>query len=145
MLEISGFIEDEFSNGTLTRSDLKVPSGASFQVESIAFADPTRHLLTSESNFLGYGALMDLVLSTLSTKELDLEESILYPNPARDNLWIDVQPGVHRIEIYDYSGKLILEKKVEFDSISLGELPEGHYLIRLYNDSGVMVRKLIRE
>ena len=145
LFEISNFSPDEFSSGTLKRSKLDVPPGSSFQVESIAFADSGRHLLTSEGNVLGYAALMETFLSTLSTGAVDLKDSILFPNPAGENLWIDVQPGVNRIEIYDYSGKLILDKKVEYASISLDELPEGHYLVRLYNDSGVTVRKLIRE
>ncbi len=145
LFEVSNFSPDEFSKGTLKRSRLFVPAGSSFQVESVAFADSGRHLLTSEGNVLGYAALMETFLSTLSTGDVDLKDSILFPNPAGEKLWIDVQPGVNRIEIYDYSGKLIMDKKVEFDSISLDELPEGHYLVRLYNDSGVTVRKLIRE
>lgn len=145
LFEISNFAADEFSKGALRRSELNVPSGSSFQVESIGFAGTGRHLLTSEGNLLGYAALTDIFLSTLSTGEADLRDGILFPNPAGDNIWIDVQPGVSRIEIYDYSGKLVLEEKVESDAVSLDKLPEGHYLIRLYNDSGVTVRKLIRE
>lgn len=145
MLEISDFSGEKFSNGSIIRYELNVPGGNSFQVEAIAFTDLRRHLLSCEANILGDAALMEIVLSTLSVDDLDLNESIIYPNPAKENLWINIQSGLNRIQIYDYSGKLVLEKNAEFDSISLDELPKGHYLIRLYNDSGATVRKLIRE
>ena len=88
---------------------------------------------------------MDISLSTLSAENLDALATLIYPNPAREKLWIAVEPPLKRIEIYDFSGKLVLEKKIHTDSVSLDELPRGSYLIRLYTDSGVTVKKLIRE
>lgn len=145
LIEIVNFSDGIFSNGTLTRSDLNVPAGISFQIEAVTFADQTRHILSCEGNVLGDPALMDIILSTLSASEFDRSESLIYPNPAREELWIEMESTLNRVEIYDYNGKLILEKKSEFDSISLDELPPGQYLIRLYNESGSTVKKLIRE
>jgi hypothetical protein len=145
LIEISDFSGEKFSSGILTRYDLDVPFGDSFQIEAVTFTDQTRHVLSSEANFLGDAALMEIVLSTLSLLELDAVETLIYPNPARDQLWIDVQSGLKRVEIFDFNGKLILEKTPEFNSVDLGELPSGHYLIRLYSDSGMTVKKLLRE
>ena len=145
LTQLSGFSNGKFSNGSILRTDLDVPAGISVQIEAIAFENGTRHLLTSESNFLGDAGLMDISLSTLSTENLDALATLIYPNPAREKLWIAVEPPLKRIEIYDFSGKLVLEKKIDTDSVSLDELPKGSYLIRLYNESGVTVKKLIRE
>jgi hypothetical protein len=145
LTQLSGFSDGKFSNGSINRSSLRVPSGISVQVEAIAFEDGSRHLLSSESSFLGDAGLMDIALSTLSVENIDQLESLIYPNPAREMLWVTVNPPLKRIEIYDYNGRLVLEKKVESDAVSLDELPKGSYLIRLYSDSGVMVKKLIRE
>ncbi len=145
LTQLSGFSDGKFSNGSIVRTALRVPSGISVQVEAVAFEDGTRHLLSSESSFLGDAGLMDISLSTLSVEDVSALESLIYPNPAQEKLWIAAVHGLKRVEIYDYSGKLVLEKKVDSDSVSLDELPRGHYLIRLYNDAGVTVRKLIRE
>ena len=145
LTQLSGFSNGKFSNGSIIRTDLDVPAGISVQIEAVAYENGTRHLLTSESNFLGDAGLMDISLSTLSVEDVSNLETLIYPNPAREKLWIAVNPPLKRVEIYDYNGRLILEKKVNSDSVSLDELPKGNYLIRLYNESGETVRKLIRE
>jgi len=145
LTQLSGFSNGKFSNGSIMRIDLDVPGGISFQIEAIAFENGTRHFLSSESNFLGNPGLMDISLSTLSADDLLGLETLIYPNPAREKLWISVDSPLKRVEIYDYNGRLVLEKQVNSDSVSLDELPKGSYLIRLYNESGETVRKLIRE
>ncbi len=145
LTQLSGFSNGKFSNGSIIRTGLDVPGGISVQIEAIAFENGTRHLLTSESNFLGDAGLMDTSLSTLSVEDVSSLETLIYPNPAREKLWIAVDPPLKRVEIFDYNGRLVLEKKVNSDSVSLDELPKGNYLIRLYNESGETVRKLIRE
>jgi hypothetical protein len=145
LTQLSGFSNGEFSNGSIIRTDLNVPAGISVQIEAIGFENGTRHLLTSESSFLGDAGFMDISLSTLSTENLDALVTLIYPNPAKEKLWISIEPPLKRIEIYDFSGKLVLEKKIDKETVSLDELPRGSYLIRLYNESGVTVKKLIRE
>lgn len=145
LTQLSGFSNGKFSNGSINRTDLNVPGGISVQIEAVAFEDGTRHLLTSESNFLGDAGLMGISLSTLSVDDVSGLETLIYPNPVREKLWITVESPLKRVEIYDYSGRLVLEKKVDSDSVSLEELPKGNYVIRLYNESGETARKLIRE
>lgn len=145
LTQLSGFSNGKFSNGSIIRTDLDVPGGISVQIEAIAFENATRHLLSSESNFLGDAGLMDISLSTLSVDDVSGLETLIYPNPAREKLWIAVDSPLKRVEIYDYNGRLVLEKKVNSDSVSLDELPKGNYVIRLFNETGETVRKLIRE
>ncbi len=145
LTQLSGFTNGKFSNGSIIRSELNVPLGISVQVEAIAFENETRHLLTSESNFLGDAGLMEISLSTLSVEDVSNLETLIYPNPARDKLWIAVDSPLKRIVIYDYNGRLILEKNVNSDSVSLEELPKGNYLIHLFNETGETIRKLIRQ
>ena len=145
LTQLSGFSNGKFSNGSIIRTDLDVPGGISVQIEAIAFENATRHLLSSESNFLGDAGLMDISLSTLSVDDVSGLETLIYPNPAREKLWIVVDSPLKRVEIYDYNGRLVLEKKVNSDSVSLDELPKGNYVIRLFNETGETVRKLIRE
>ena len=145
MTQLSGFTNGKFSNGSITRVDLNVPGGISVQIEAVTFENGARHLLSSESNFLGDVGLMDISLSTLSIDETTGLETLIYPNPVREKLWIEVESPLQRVEIYDYSGRLVLEKNVDSDSVSLEELPQGNYLIRIFNETGETVRKLIRE
>lgn len=145
LIELSNFSDGKFSNGQITRRNLGVPAGFSIQIEAVAFDGEDRLLFSSEDNFSGSAGLMYLALSTLGSDELDRIQTLIYPNPVGSKLWVESRSRIRQVEIFDYSGKLILKKEVDSDSVSLEELPQGNYFIRLYNESGETIKKLIRE
>ncbi|MDX1472075.1 MAG: hypothetical protein R3213_11310 [Flavobacteriaceae bacterium] len=59
---ISDFMESNFQDYKLQRYDLKVPQGASSQIEGIAYLSENKYLLTSETGVFGDGALYELEL-----------------------------------------------------------------------------------
>ncbi|PLX06795.1 MAG: hypothetical protein C0596_13910 [Marinilabiliales bacterium] len=74
-------------------------------------------------------------------------EIIVYPNPADDYIFINSDEKITYIEIYDYSGKLLIKKQNHSnnDKISIENLSAGFYLIKLRSDTSNTTIKLIKQ
>lgn len=67
----------------------------------------------------------------------------LHPNPA-DNL-VTVEGGnVRQIDVLDITGRQRLTLR-DTDSVSLGAMPRGVYILRITTDEGVAVRRVIKK
>lgn len=53
---------------------------------------------------------------------------VIYPNPVLDMLCLEDSPEIGRYSIYNTSGILIMEGKVEGDCIDVGHLQSGYYV-----------------
>lgn len=71
-------------------------------------------------------------------------EQDFYPNPTNGNLFFKESLKVNDIQIFDNSGKVILNKQVLFsDFLSLKNLPAGTYHISYKKNNQLFVEKLI--
>ncbi|GHT55199.1 hypothetical protein FACS189446_6210 [Bacteroidia bacterium] len=70
----------------------------------------------------------------------------VYPNPAKDELSIKSDFPIKKIEICDLSGKpMITGKLPDSKTIDVSALPSGLYLVKITTDSGVVVKKIVKE
>lgn len=68
----------------------------------------------------------------------------VYPNPANQQIFIQSDESVKRMEIYDVTGKVVLYlDAVEIKDADVSGLKEGYYLIRIYTKLGTATQKLI--
>ncbi|SEM78062.1 Por secretion system C-terminal sorting domain-containing protein [Chryseobacterium taichungense] len=78
--------------------------------------------------------------SFLNTKEVQEAQEMLtiYPNPAHDMVYFKSQKDFIPVEakIYDLTGRLVLQTKIERDSISVKELNAGNYMLVLTDKNG---------
>lgn len=59
-------------------------------------------------------------------------EMIIYPNPATDELFIRNFPAMeHTLYIYSLEGKMVLKSTIPADKISVKDLPNGIYTVRV--------------
>ncbi len=81
----------------------------------------------------------------LSTSRFEKSTFKIFPNPVRDQLqfdWDAAQTFSHlQLEIYDISGKLCLKQQLETEqkSIPLQNLSSGMYIVKIINQSGVVL------
>jgi hypothetical protein len=73
----------------------------------------------------------------------------LFPNPAGENITLNIPSGTDdlRIEIYTHSGKLVSglsNINVGDNRISLNDLAPGAYYLRIVSADGVVTKKFIR-
>jgi hypothetical protein len=68
----------------------------------------------------------------------------IYPNPASESITIQVDQENTQIPamIYDMAGKLV-KQLVANQQVSIGELPNGLYLVRVQTNNGITTKKLI--
>jgi len=70
-----------------------------------------------------------VILGPASIKDHDKQEVSCYPNPFQDKIFIKHSTRLLKSEIYDYSGKLVLES--DSSEINVSELHSGLYSIKV--------------
>ncbi|MCO6495813.1 MAG: thiol protease/hemagglutinin PrtT [Bacteroidetes bacterium] len=98
--------------------------------------------------------LLDITVSkgnSVGYSELTAPDLIsIFPNPAKDLLQIDLTKSteqVSKIEIINIAGKIILTQNTFTDNnlvtISVQEIPDGMYFVKLYSQTGILTKKII--
>ncbi|MGL2963524.1 T9SS type A sorting domain-containing protein [Flavobacterium sp. RSB2_4_14] len=85
--------------------------------------------------------------TTLGIDENTLNEFKLYPNPTNDKVFLsnNLVNEIRFIDIYQFDGKLIKQVKSNSNSISLKELSNGIYLLKITKNNGVsFTRKIVK-
>ena len=78
----------------------------------------------------------------LSVDENEIADVAVYPNPAKDVIHVEMmcESPVHRIEIYDVTGKLMISS-IEIE-INVSELETGMYFVNILTEKGVVTKKI---
>jgi hypothetical protein len=96
------------------------------------------------SNILTQGFQQPFLVVTSIPEKENGNFLFLYPNPVKDNLMLDfnkMEGGNYQINVYDVSGKLVLDEKVEINShfsthsLSLLNLVNGFYIIGISDEN----------
>jgi hypothetical protein len=86
------------------------------------------------------------VFSTLPftniNEALEINEIAIYPNPASDFIHINVSNDFI-VQIFDLTGRSVLETKTDNEQINISNIPAGIYIIRGSNKNNQFTRKLI--
>ena len=97
-----------------------------------------------------YGAVT--VLGTASTNEINNFEFEIYPNPVIDILNLSFEnnfENMFKVEIYDALGRLSFSQN-KFStgnklSLNISELERGIYILKLYNNNKISVKRIIKK
>ncbi|PWH81547.1 hypothetical protein DIT68_14555 [Brumimicrobium oceani] len=75
----------------------------------------------------------------------EVMETIIYPNPASNQIQIKSQLSLTLVEIFNSTGKLVLQNVFTWDEeqLDISSLQEGQYTIRLSNNNYTVTKKLI--
>ncbi|MBN2682223.1 MAG: T9SS type A sorting domain-containing protein [Bacteroidales bacterium] len=82
----------------------------------------------------------------VSIPEQKLSQTIVYPNPSRDIVYINLPEFTRKIEVYDINGKKLLQQTPERQvaEIDINSLPNGIYLVKIYSSKGVISSKFVK-
>lgn len=97
-----------------------------------------------------YGAVT--VLGTASTNEINNFEFEIYPNPVIDIVNLSFEnnfENMFKVEIYDALGRLSFTQN-KFStgnklSLNISELERGIYILKLYNNNKISVKRIIKK
>lgn len=83
--------------------------------------------------------------TSISLAEIDASPFNAYPNPAKDALHISSNTDVQQLdcEVLDFSGKVLLNQKLQntSESLNIQSLPTGFYLLRINTNKGEAIIK----
>ena len=84
--------------------------------------------------------------TVLTTSELEAAyPTVFYPNPNRGTLYIDSKLTIESIALYDLTGKVVQIYYDVAQSVDLGAVPQGVYLIKATTEMGPVIQRLIIE
>ena len=105
----------------------------------------------------GAGNNMNLIISNpifinyvfrnypLSTQNFNLNQIVLYPNPADSTIFVDSQNNlVDKIEIFNSLGQTVKTINAGFDIINISDFASGIYLMKLYSGNKIVSKKFIK-
>ena len=72
-------------------------------------------------------------------------ETTVYPNPATDVINITTSNNVQRVEIFNMQGQLVKAETGDVNYISVKNLANGVYTLKLTTDNGTSVHKIIKK
>ncbi|WP_223606640.1 T9SS type A sorting domain-containing protein [Chryseobacterium sp. OSA05B] len=104
-------------------------------------------IFSADGNITGYQGSRDAWIVKLSSNQLNTGETqfinkpIIYPNPAKDIIYLDHLPAETVVHITDMSGKNVLSQKYSEKKISIpaSQLTNGVYLIQLQYQGKIIV------
>jgi hypothetical protein len=71
----------------------------------------------------------------------------IYPNPVGDELYIQSEKPIEKIEILDIAGRVIIDNVplTSNNLINVSGLPEGAYFVRVFVDNQSITKKIIKQ
>lgn len=84
----------------------------------------------------------------LSVPSLEKNEITLYPNPVKDQLYIENLTEKATLEIYDFSGRILKQQEISSstESIDVSQLSVGMYFYSIQqNGKGIKTGKLVKK
>ena len=85
--------------------------------------------------------------NSLNITKSSLEEAIqVYPNPAKNNLYIKtLSERIVKIEIFSILGKVVKQKITNVHSILIDDLSKGFYVVKIHTENGVVTKKFLKQ
>ena len=69
----------------------------------------------------------------------------IFPNPAKHEIFIKSEFQIEKVEIYSLAGRLMISENNFNEKISISDLPQGVYLLKVYSDKGLTISKIVKE
>lgn len=107
-------------------------------------AEDGTQIFRNNGNFGSQATYMIDVTSTVDIEEYTSETAI-YPNPATDMINISTDNQIQRVEIFNMQGQLVKVQTGEVTSISVKDLANGLYTLKLTTDNGTSMHKIIKK
>ena len=119
-------------------------SGA--QDEAVTSADGTINVyLAADGSVMGGPITFDVSCAGLSVNDFDLSDLMIYPNPANGD-YVTIQSSVSgekNIEVYDITGKRLINTILNSDKLDVSSVSSGVYLVKVTIQGQTKVSKLI--
>jgi hypothetical protein len=117
---------------TITDVTIHWPSG---NIDQFTNVDINSHVVLEEGG------------APLSTGGADELPFLVYPNPARDEVFVDVPGGFSKLSfvIFDLTGRMVKQGISNANSINVSTLSQGTYILQLNIDGRLVEQKIFKD
>ena len=81
---------------------------------------------------------------TANTNDLNELKMSVFPNPTTDIVFINGLDKIENIRVFDMNGKRVIETE-NSNQVDLSALPNGNYIINVYQDSNVYSKRIMKK
>jgi uncharacterized protein YjiK len=136
IVKLAGFSNGLFSNGSVEKTVVQVPTGYSKQIEGIAAYSANEYYISAERHNAISG-LYYFNIQTLSYTDVFFEKDIvIYPNPASQFIHVNISEN-EIIYITNSLGEIVLISSKK--DIKIAHLANGYYLATTVNKEGQII------
>jgi hypothetical protein len=87
------------------------------------------------------------VNTNLDVEDLNNTETVVYPNPAYNKIYVEANSEIENVTVFDLLGRSVLETaplalKTE---LNLGNLKSGTYIIVISSEGKKSVKRILKE
>ena len=93
----------------------------------------------------GYSNEICAEFSPLGLENILMKDIKLFPNPAKDEIFISSELQINKVEVYSLTGLLLLSDNNFNKKISVSTLPQGVYMVKVYTNDGVAIIKVVKK
>ncbi|MBR3557475.1 MAG: T9SS type A sorting domain-containing protein [Bacteroidales bacterium] len=127
-----------------------IPTASQWRTETIDLSNITdRDDVVIKFEFRsGYGnnVWIDNVRIANGTGIQSVESDLtIYPNPATDNITISTSENAQRVEIFNIQGQLVKAEAGNVTHISVKDLANGMYTLKLTTENGTSIHKIVKK
>ena len=79
----------------------------------------------------------------LDISKHELLDVRIFPNPANNKVKISSASKIDRVELYDIIGKLVLAENISSNTLDVGKINNGLYVLRVYSGEKYSTKKLV--
>ena len=116
------------------------------QYTSLAYGNyRLRITIPKQAQFFTESIKSNINYSSLSTTEFDFNSNSIYPNPAKDKIFIKNAKNSTGIKIYDSTGRIVKNLKTNTDVVDVSNLNNGIYFIEIISGKKSFKTKFIKE
>lgn len=134
------------SSKVLEKTEVKVTGGETkltdeFGKASFIFGQSGNYMVSS-----GIDQLKLHVAGTTGTQLPADNEMKIFPNPATDQIRIKTEFHSGRLELFDYSGQMVIQRELsDGNSVDISFLKSGMYIVRLVSGVKTVQQKFIKK
>lgn len=101
-----------------------------------------------EATYLGQTVTHLFTVGVLNAEENQINTTVVYPNPVKEELYIQSNSKIVKVDVVDRLGKIVsrVDQPNGIENIDFSRLSSGLYFVRLKNDENYLkVVKIIKE
>lgn len=83
--------------------------------------------------------------AVLSTEKFNAFEFNTYPNPVKDQLFINSKETINKVEVFNLLGKKVLSVNNVKGAVEVSSLSKSIYILKLTSDKGVSTKRFVKQ